>query len=113
VTLAPTVGEPATRVGIDRAQQRLQRIEKADDEDACSQVLEILGGEAEPELLACAGQDQGHEHQPCIAPQRQEFRDGAPAAHDRSTLTFSRVIHFIVEVRPDCTQNDSHEAIAS
>src|SRR6266404_2292057 len=54
--LSPMICQPAARIGIERPEQRLERVEKSDDKDACAEGLQVFWGEAEPKLLAGTGE---------------------------------------------------------
>ena len=71
------IGQPATRIGIHRAEQSLERVKEADDEDACAKGFEILGCEAEPEPFTCSGENQSDEQQRRVPAQREKIRDAA------------------------------------
>ena len=86
--MAPVVGEPAARIGIDRAEQSLQRIEQADDQHASAKSFEILGREAEPETFAGSGQHERHEQQHDVASQGEEVGAAAPVVHVTRLLDF-------------------------
>ena len=80
-SLSPMIGEPAAGIGVNRAEQSLQRIEQADDQNAAAERLDIFGREAEPEFFAGAGQQERDEQQRGVAPEREEFGNIFPAAH--------------------------------
>src|SRR4029078_5136499 len=79
-SLSPAIGQPATGVGIDCAEQGLQRIEQADNENASAEKLKILRRELKPESFAGAGQEQGHQQENRVSAERQETGHTAPTA---------------------------------
>ena len=81
-SLPPMVGQPAAGIGVNRAEKSLQRVKKADDQNAAAERLNVFGREAEPEFFARAGEHERDEQQRGVAPQREEFGNFFPAGHD-------------------------------
>ena len=79
--MPPTVRQPAARIGVNSAEQRLERIEESDDENGCAKRFEVFRRKTEPEPLATPSQYQHDKQQRGIASQSQEVGKVAPAAH--------------------------------
>src|SRR3989442_6430167 len=81
--LAPAVGQPAAGIGVKRAQQRLQRVEQSDDQNARAESFEILRRESKPEPFAGERQYQRPKQQRGVSSQRKKPRDRQPGVHGR------------------------------
>src|ERR1039458_3838369 len=75
------IGQPAARIGVNRAEKSLQPVKQADDENGAAERLDVFGREAEPEFFAGAGEHERDEQQRCVAPQGEEFGDGTHTTH--------------------------------
>jgi len=85
--LSPTAGQPAAGIGVNCAEQGLQSVKEANEENTHAEGFEILGREAEPDALARSGQNQRHEQQHWFAAQCEEVGDAAPAVHVASFIS--------------------------
>jgi len=66
--MSPAIDEHAAGIRVDGAEQRAERIEKADDENARAERLEIFRQEPHPDFFTRADDDDGREQQHEIAP---------------------------------------------
>jgi hypothetical protein len=76
--LAPVIGQPASRVGVDRAQESLQAVEETNNQHPRAQDFQILGRKTEPQTFTGTRQDQRREQERRVPPQGQELGEYAP-----------------------------------
>src|SRR2546421_616418 len=79
----PAIDEHAAGIRIDGAEQGAERIEKADDENARAESLEIFRQEPHPKLFARADDERGDEQDDEVALEREKFCRATPEVHDR------------------------------
>ena len=75
--MSPAIDEDAAGIGVDRAEQRPQRIEKADDENGRAECLQIFRDEAHPEFFAGADDEHGDEQDDEVALETEEIGDAS------------------------------------
>ena len=81
--MSPAIDEHAAGIRVDGAEQRTERIEKTDDENARAEGLEIFREKPHPELFARADDERGDEQDDEVALEREKFRGATPEVHDR------------------------------
>ena len=81
--MSPAIDEHAAGIRVDGAEQRAERIEKADDENARAEGLEIFREKPHPEFLAGADDERGNEQDDEVALEREKFCGATPEVHDR------------------------------
>jgi len=79
--MSPAIDEQTARIGVDRAEQSPERIEKADDEDGGAEGLEIFWDEPHPEFFAGTDDENGHEQDDEVAFETEKLANLAPEAH--------------------------------
>ena len=72
--MTPPVDRDAAWVGVERAEQGLERVIGADREGGGAEHLEVLGDKPHPGLFPCRDQDDGAQQECCIAVQCKEAR---------------------------------------
>ena len=77
-SVSPAIDEHAAGIRVDGAEQRTERIEKTDDENARAEGLEIFREKPHPEFLARADDERGDEQNDEVALEREKFRGHAP-----------------------------------
>src|SRR5438477_3106012 len=80
--MSPAIDEHAAGIRVDGAEQRAERIEKADDENARAEGLEIFREEPHPKFLTRADDERGNEQDDEVALEREKFRGATPEVHD-------------------------------
>jgi hypothetical protein len=80
--MPPTVHEDTARIGVDRAEQSPERVEKTDDENGRAQRLEVFRDEAHPEFFSGADDEGGDEQDDEVALETEEIGGPAPEVHD-------------------------------
>ena len=73
--MSPKIDNHSAGIGVDRAQQCFQRVEKSDHEHARAERLQILRHETHPEFFACADHEDRNEQDGQVALQSKKTRD--------------------------------------
>ena len=71
--MSPKIGKHSTGVGVDRAQQRAQRIVKTDDKNRRADRLQVLWHKTHPKLFTGANDKNGDEQDDEIAFKPEEI----------------------------------------
>jgi len=79
--MSPAIDEHAAGIRVDGAEQRTERIEKTDDENARAEGLEIFREKPHPEFLARTNHENGHEQNDKVAFEPEKLRKPVRGAH--------------------------------
>src|SRR5262249_44428061 len=82
--MPPAIDDETSRICVDGAEQRPERVVKADDENRCTQGLKIFRHEAHPEFFSRTDHERGDEKNNKVTFESEEFAGSAPKVHQRS-----------------------------
>src|ERR1041385_447154 len=77
-TMSPKIDQYSAGIGVERAEQRAQRIVTTDNENARAKRLQIFRHETHPQLFARADDKNGDEQNDEIAFEPEKLRELAP-----------------------------------
>jgi hypothetical protein len=84
--MSPAIDQDPARIGVDRAEQSPERIEKADDENRRTESLEIFWDEPDPELFPRANHERRNKKDDKVAFEPEELPGTSPKVHDSVSI---------------------------